>query len=242
MSLENGENIPESQNGVSASFLETLGFKRKNTKKPAENNKKEEKPAESAPKLSILEILFSFITLFLSVSTIHGFAHVTAEKRHPVEILIWLSLVGTGIYGACILSSVTWTRYQENPTVVSMERDRFAWNTSFPAATICPSFKVNDELLNNFLSKVEVKNKTALGEFLISLAGAGYKTFDKVLPYFEIPSEQFMGILLQLQFDFTPSVSNSGIHGYKYFLEKTITEMGICYSFNSNLALYNSPG
>ncbi|KAF2894805.1 hypothetical protein ILUMI_11368 [Ignelater luminosus] len=241
MSVEDGEDISKSQNGMSMSFLEMLGFKGRNRKRSAAINKKEEETTRNESKLPILEILSSFITLFLSLSTIHGFAHIIAEKRHPVEILIWLSLMGTGIYGACILSSATWTRYQENPTVVSMERDRFAWNTSFPAATICPSFKINDKVLDNFVSNSDAKNKTALKNFLISLAGAGYKTFDKVLPYFEIPSEKFMDILLDIQFDFSLSVSNSGVRGYKHLLEKTITEMGICYTYNSNLAVYNSP-
>lgn len=68
------------------------------------------KTDDDKSKLSIVEILWSFLKLFLSVSTIHGFNHLTADKRHPVEVLIWLSLVGAAVYGAGILSSVTWTR------------------------------------------------------------------------------------------------------------------------------------
>ncbi|XP_031349918.1 pickpocket protein 11-like isoform X2 [Photinus pyralis] len=198
-------------------------------------------PHEESQNLPFVKILTSFLKLFLSVSTIHGFVHVTAEKRHPSEAIIWLALIGTGVFGASILSSATWKRYQENPTVISMERDRFTWNTSFPAATICPTSKVHEDLLKGVLQNINVKNKTALEAFLRTLAEANYKNFDKVLPYYELPSEQFMKILLQLQYEFKPLVSNSGLQSNKYYLEKTITEMGICYSYNSNLAIYNSP-
>ncbi|KAF5278353.1 hypothetical protein FQA39_LY05842 [Lamprigera yunnana] len=189
----------------------------------------------------IVEILSSFLKLFLSVSTIHGFNHVTAKKRHWLEAAFWLTLMGLCVYGASILSRATWDRYQFNPTVISIERDRYSWNTSFPAATICPTSKINETLLQEYLESVKVKNKTALADFLKSLAAANYNTFDKVLPYYDLPSEQFMDIILKVQYNIKPLVSNSGLQSNKFFLEKTITEMGICYSFNSNLALYNSP-
>lgn len=63
----------------------------------------------------------------------------------------------------------------------------------------------------------------------------------EVVDYDGIPAEEFMPLLLKLQFVFVPSVSNSGVRGSNYTLEKTISEMGICYTFNSNLAIYNSP-
>ncbi|KAF5307901.1 hypothetical protein FQR65_LT06468 [Abscondita terminalis] len=121
-----------------------------------------------------------------------------------------------------------------------MERDCYSWNTSFPAVTICPNSKINENLLEDYLETVTVKNKTELASFLRTLAVANYKSFDKVLSYFEIPSEEFMDILLKLQLNFKPFVSNFVLQDSKYYLEKTITEMGICYCFNSNLAVYNS--
>jgi hypothetical protein len=48
------------------------------------------------------------------------------------------------MFGAALLSLSTWRRYQENPTVISMERDYKAWNTSFPSITICPHNKYDN--------------------------------------------------------------------------------------------------
>lgn len=89
------------------------------------------------------------------------------------------------------------------------------------------------------MSKEE--NKTLLRDFLVSLSEATYKTFHKIVPYDKIPSDQYMKLMLDLQFEFDPSVSNSGANGYQYILQKVVTETGICYSFNSKLAIYNSP-
>ncbi|KAK9730277.1 Amiloride-sensitive sodium channel [Popillia japonica] len=145
------------------------------------------------------------------------------------------------VYGALLLSSSTLLRYQENPTVISMERNRFAWNTSFPCATICPDAKISEVLLDEYITKSSARNKTKLKEFLMSLAQATYSTFDKVVPYDDISSDDYLSILLQLQFEFSPTVSNSAVNARQYFLQKAITENGICYSFNSQLAVYNSP-
>ncbi|XP_044264094.1 acid-sensing ion channel 5-like [Tribolium madens] len=166
---------------------------------------------------------------------------MSARKRHPVELIIWIVIVGAAIYGAIVLSSITLRRYTENPTVISMERDRFSWNTTFPAATICPTYKINEPLLELYVQSSTEKNKTLLREFLVTLSQATYTNFETVVEYEGIAEENYLDILLDLQFEFKPAVSNSGGNDKKYTLQKIVSEMGICYSFNSKLAIYNSP-
>lgn len=57
------------------------------------------------------------------------------------------------IYGSAILGSSTWHRYQENPTVISMDREYNEWATALPAFTVCPTNKVDDRLLDELLQK-----------------------------------------------------------------------------------------
>ncbi|EFA12114.2 Pickpocket protein 11-like Protein [Tribolium castaneum] len=187
------------------------------------------------------KMLIEFIKMFFAQSSIHGFPHMSARKRHPIELIIWIVIVGAAIYGAVVLSSITLRRYTENPTVISMERDRFSWNTTFPAATICPTYKINEPLLELYVQSSTEKNKTLLREFLVTLAGATYTNFDTVVEYEGIAEENYLDILLDLQFEFKPAVSNSGGNDKMYTLQKIVSEMGICYSFNSKLAIYNSP-
>ncbi|RZC34463.1 pickpocket protein 11-like [Asbolus verrucosus] len=194
-----------------------------------------------AARKSRTKMLVDFIKMFITQSSIHGLPHITAQKRHPVEIVIWVTLVTAAVYGAFVLSSMTLRRYIENPTVISVERDRFSWNTTFPAATICPSYKVNEELLEEFVTRSTEENKTLLREFLVTLASATYTNFETVVPYDGITEEQYLDILMDLQFVFKPTVSNSGNNNKNYSLQSIVSEMGLCYSFNSQLAIYNSP-
>lgn len=77
-------------------------------------------------------------------------------------------------------------------------------------------------------------------EFITALAGATYRTFDQIPEFHEIKKEEYMSVVLKYAFKFEPSVSNSGASGTGYRLERTITEMGVCYSFNSQLAVYST--
>jgi hypothetical protein len=61
--------------------------------------------------------------------------------------------IGLSIYGSAILGSSTWTRYQENPTVISMDREFKEWTTALPAFTLCPTdeHKIDDDRFDNLI-------------------------------------------------------------------------------------------
>nr|XP_023029075.1 sodium channel protein Nach-like [Leptinotarsa decemlineata] len=174
-------------------------------------------------------------------SSIGGLSHITQENRHPIERFIWFVLVAAAVYGASVLSSLTWTRYQENPTVISMERDRFSWNTSFPSATICPFLKVDTKKLDDYLSTAtDISNKSLFRQFVISLSEATYSNLESVVEYNGVSPDDYMELIRKFRFNFNPTVTNSLSASTALSLQQTITEMGQCYSFNSHLAVYNS--
>lgn len=43
-----------------------------------------------------------------------------------------------------------WRRLEEHPTMTSIERDRFEWNTTFPTITLCPHWNVNRTAMEIF--------------------------------------------------------------------------------------------
>ncbi|CAK1598371.1 unnamed protein product [Parnassius mnemosyne] len=138
------------------------------------------------------------------------------------------------------LSQATWIRYQYSPTVVSMERDMFAWNTSFPCITICPDKKLDRAKLIDYLKNSEEPDKVKLEEFLTTLANATFETFESVPDYNGIPASNYMDLILSLSPDFKPSVI-IGATGLTFDIVPTITEMGLCFAMNSKIAVYNSP-
>lgn len=75
--------------------------------------------------------------------------------------------IGVGIFGAITISMNTVERYNENPTVISMDRNMFFWNTSFPSLTICPHKKLNDLKVNQYIEWVKIL--TASNDILTGL-------------------------------------------------------------------------
>lgn len=186
-------------------------------------------------------IFLGFIKDLLNTSSIHGFNHIVARKRHPLERIVAFILVIAAFYGVFFLNNLTLSRYFNNPTVISMERDPLSWNTSFPSATICPEKKVNEELLNTFLnSSTDIKNKDLFRKFINSVLNATYYNFEDVIEYENMTGDDLANLFRKFRFNFSPSVSGSALNDHHMVIQESVTEMGFCYSFNSQIAIYNS--
>lgn len=198
------------------------------------------------PKLEIslakLSVMKNFLLIVISISAIHGFNHITKKGYHPLERLLWLVLVSYAAYQTVSISKISLDRYQDNPTVISLERDRYSWNTSFPAATICPLNKVNEELLDEYLDSINsshITDKVQFRKFVTSLLNATYENFDEILDYGNYTGDELLNIIKKFRYRFTLTVSST-IFTEKYPLQMSLSELGVCYSFNSQMAIYNS--
>lgn len=178
--------------------------------------------------------------MVISISTIHGFNHITKKGYHPIERLIWITLVICAVCTVASVSNVFLERYRENPTVISMERDRYSWNTSFPGATICPLKKVDERYLNDFLEKSsDIKDKEKYHRFVTSLLNASYENLDQLVEHENVTEGDFLDIIKKFRFKFNPTISST-IFTQEYGLQMSLTDLGVCYSFNTHLAIYNS--
>jgi Amiloride-sensitive sodium channel len=81
------------------------------------------------------QITKTIVDTFHEIS-VHGFIFLVKRGTNVVERLVWFVCICIGIYGIIKLGSDTWERYQTNPTVISMDRNKFAWNTSFPSCKL----------------------------------------------------------------------------------------------------------
>ncbi|XP_026282493.1 sodium channel protein Nach-like [Frankliniella occidentalis] len=189
--------------------------------------------------------VFNFLYLVMKTSSIHGFNHMTDEKRHILERMVWFVFLVLGCWGAVEVSRSTWKHYQENPTVISMERDYKEWNTSFPSVTICPTVKYDEAAVEAKAEEMtHIQDKERLKLFLMKLANATYDTFGDVPNDFsdEIKPSEYMDLVLAVKLDFSYTVSGSNTEANTVgALQTTITEHGLCYAFNSDIAVYNSP-
>lgn len=55
---------------------------------------------------------------------------------------------------------------------------------------------------------------------------------------FDIASNDYLELLWNLSFTFRPDINSGGAN--ELFLQETITALGICFSINSKVAVYNS--
>ncbi|KAI8423922.1 hypothetical protein MSG28_002595, partial [Choristoneura fumiferana] len=182
----------------------------------------------------------AYLVVFLETSSIHGLNHLVATGRHVFEILLWLTMVILSVFGSVYLSQTTWFRYQSSPTVVSMDRDMFAWNTTFPCVTICPHTRFDEKKLDVFVKTSTVENKTALESFIRKLANFTYRNFEDLPDSDLIDPNEYLKILVSLAAPFGPTLT-IGASGINLKIQPTITEMGLCYAVNSKVAEYNSP-
>lgn len=148
-------------------------------------------------------------------------------------------------FGTASLSQRIWKRYQESPTVISIDRNMFLWNTTFPAATVCPHRQIDDIKLMNYLKSNEEKfptqeDKEEFTDFIKKLSTASFENFEDVPMNrtFGIRSSDYMELIWNLSWPFKPEIS-SGLTS-KLALMETITELGICYAVNSRVSVYNS--
>ncbi|CAH1713474.1 unnamed protein product [Aphis gossypii] len=189
--------------------------------------------------------LFNFVNLFFSSSNIHGLNHLTDKKRHYIEKLTWVIAICLSIYGSAILGSSTWNRYQENPTVISMDREYKEWATALPAVTLCPTNKIDDQLFDELVQKkfsnYTDEEKEELRTFLVLLANATYGTFKEVPEYNRISPNEYLDYIMSLSANVSYTISNSHVDIFSSIESvPSVTELGLCYSFNGYIAPYNN--
>lgn len=68
---------------------------------------------------------------FLIGSNVHGLYHI-GKTPHILEKTLWTFLLTASAYYAFSLSYMTIYRYYTNPTVISVDRDRYLWTTYLP--------------------------------------------------------------------------------------------------------------
>uniref|UniRef100_A0A182MVG2 Pickpocket n=1 Tax=Anopheles culicifacies TaxID=139723 RepID=A0A182MVG2_9DIPT len=189
-----------------------------------------------------LERFKRFVVNLLTTTSAHGIGHVVQGGLHIIERIIWISCISIGVYGMVALSQRIWNRFQTSPTVISMDRNMYFWNTSFPSLTICSHRRIDEDKLANYirLRGFDEDDAEQFREFVVLLANVSYSTFLDLPMYktFGIAGYEYMELLYNLSWNFEPQV-NSGT-STELSVQPTITELGLCLAVNSRIGVYNS--
>ncbi|ERL91617.1 hypothetical protein D910_08947 [Dendroctonus ponderosae] len=175
---------------------------------------------------------------FLVGSNVHGLYQI-GKTPHILEKTLWTFLLIASAYYAFSLSYMTIYRYYTNPTVISVDRDRYLWTTYLPAITFCLSNNMNETALDEILHTVRPANSSKLKLFLTSLFYSNLSTLHSILEDDQIDPSNYLSTIVKLYDNTPPTITVSGqVLNTNDWLAQTFTEMGLCYCFNSPLAVY----
>ncbi|BFG03693.1 sodium channel protein Nach [Drosophila madeirensis] len=187
----------------------------------------------------------AFIIEFLQGSSIHGFIYLAKLGLNFVERMLWFAFICVALFSIISLSKRTWHRFQTSPMVISMDRNKLVWNTSFPSLTVCPhkridELKVEDYIFSHSEDFQTEEDQEDFRDFIVKLASLTYDNLES-LPLnksFGISGEKYLDLLYELKWAFEPEISSGA--AVKMFIYETQTEFGICHAVNSLVARYNS--
>lgn len=66
---------------------------------------------------------------------------------------LWIVCEILAIYGSYNLINKSWTRYNVNPTVITVQKDYRQWQLQFPSATFCYENPVDNDLAKLYINK-----------------------------------------------------------------------------------------
>ncbi|XP_030560769.1 sodium channel protein Nach [Drosophila novamexicana] len=198
-------------------------------------------------RFACLAKLQAFIIEFLQGSSIHGFIYLAKFGLNFVERMLWFAFICVALFSIISLSQRTWQRFQTSPMVISMDRNKLVWNTSFPSLTVCPHKRIDDIKLEDYILAhseqfENEEDKEYFRDFIVKLASLTYDNLE-TLPLnksYGIDSNQYLDLLYELKWSFEPEISSGA--AVKMFIYETQTEFGTCHSVNSLVARYNSFG
>lgn len=95
---------------------------------------------------SRLNLFFSMFGFSVPLFWCYTLVQTGCKKR-----LLWAICICIAIYGTASLAQRTWKRFQTSPMVISMDRNKFVWNTSFPSLTVCPHKHIDDGKLAAYM-------------------------------------------------------------------------------------------
>lgn len=196
--------------------------------------------------------------------SVHGFIFLVKRGTSIVERAVWLVCICIGVYGIIKLGTDTWNRYQTNPTVISMDRNKFAWNSSFPSCksiemksfeslrnvllptvTVCPEKRIDEEKLTHYVNShgdlyPNESAKANVRTFLKRLATISFETMGDFPLDIDsgISPDHYLDLMNELKWDFIPEISSGTSN--KLQIMRTITEHGICDAVNSRVSYYNT--
>uniref|UniRef100_A0A182MXN7 Pickpocket n=1 Tax=Anopheles dirus TaxID=7168 RepID=A0A182MXN7_9DIPT len=177
-------------------------------------------------------------------STIHGFKYLVGNKRTTIERVWWVIVCLLSLYGCGRLIHSVYTKWDQNPVVVTFaEKPAPVFSIPFPAVTICPETKVRKKVLD-FSKAYQLYNDEELWQYMAVEQMAKLEALLQVCDFSfgqemnnETYADDVVELLQQMAIPFDDIFLVCGWRAVpidcRKFFKQTLTDSGICYTFNS---------
>ncbi|XP_026318484.1 uncharacterized protein LOC113229180 [Hyposmocoma kahamanoa] len=175
---------------------------------------------------------------FCLETSMHGFLHIAVQGRHWFERILWATITAAAIWGAIEISLGQWQRFNDNPTVVTLEKDFRNWRFSLPSITACDVNRVKASKLPEVIKKLwniepEHEKYDYYKRFVTTVANSD---IFHLKDYKEFKDDHTLDVdLKQLVIDVLPDflVKTTWSQPTDAVWTPVMTEAGICYNLNS---------
>ncbi|KAI8046473.1 pickpocket protein 28 [Drosophila gunungcola] len=188
-------------------------------------------------------------------TSIHGVQYLGERERPKRERIFWLFVFLVSIYGCSTLILSAYTKWTETPVIVSFaEKSTPVWSIPFPAVTVCSETKrvlkqkgkettyadlysqFSEEMRASRLFKPQNVSALEMEEFRTLLHVCNTQIIEEDMPLIAGDDLDYFDVLERMlpQFEryffYCRWLSRFG--ECEKFFRKTLTEEGICYTFN----------
>ncbi|XP_065086994.1 pickpocket protein 28-like [Ochlerotatus camptorhynchus] len=189
--------------------------------------------------------LKSLFLEYCANSTIHGVKYFGCKRRTLCEKIWWVVTFLISVYGCSRLIQNIYRKWDQTPVIVSFnEKSTPVWQIPFPAVTICPETKAKAEYLNFTTMFHQIQNETDR-EQVTTESWDRFRAVSQVcdlhitenIPLNQTIDHECVNWLKNVSVSKNEMLMyckwrNEAIMCDDKFTE-TLTEEGICYTFNS---------
>ncbi|XP_048484606.1 uncharacterized protein LOC105381759 [Plutella xylostella] len=159
--------------------------------------------------------------------------------------IFWSASIVAGGVMMVVLLTPLYTRFKQSPTVMSVELDYFNWRMSFPALTLCPRNKLDQDAYDAMVREYALITDVELRAILMTIAETTLENLDKINLYNKrliaaLKPEDYATIASRL----LPPLGNTSVvdaRGRRARAVVAMTELGACHVLYSNQARADDP-
>ncbi|XP_017892228.1 pickpocket protein 19-like isoform X1 [Ceratina calcarata] len=172
----------------------------------------------------------------VSLSSLHGFNHLVAPNRHPVERFMSFLVIAGCLSCLILLSSLFWERYQNEAITIAVSLDLDEFKLLKLSLFICPVDNIVRSKIPEVFKKYGIEHTSETEQLFTFLSNISYDNVHETPYYYKFPAKNWTDVLYDLKKEISPNVLNVNDPHETWVW----TERGLCFATRSMTANFYS--